>query len=111
MKMVVAYVDSDRFERIREDLLGLGFLSLSVLSASGSVPEAIVSGTYRGAAIEGHLRPKARLECVVGADYVSTVIDTVLKDGGERSFVFVVPVEQSYPTGTIKTDEVAVQAG
>lgn len=111
MKMVVAYVDPDRFELIREDLLGLGFLSLSVLNASGSVPEAIVSGTYRGAVVEQHLRPKARLECIVGADHVSTVVDTVLKDGGERSFVFVSPVEQAYPAEAVKTDEVAVPSG
>jgi nitrogen regulatory protein PII len=111
MKMVVAYIDSDRFEPIREELLALGFLSLSVLSANGSVPEATVSGSYRGATIERHLRPKARLECVVGADHTTTVIDTVIKHGGERSFVFVVPVEQAYPAETVKTDGIAVGAG
>ena len=30
MKMVVAYVERERFEPIREDLLELGFVSLSV---------------------------------------------------------------------------------
>jgi nitrogen regulatory protein PII len=108
MKMVVAYVDPERYEVIREDLLGLGFRSLSVLNASGSVPEATLSGSYRGTTVERHSRPKARLECVVGADHASTVVDTVLKDGGERSFVFVVPVEQAYPAETVKTDEAAV---
>ncbi len=111
MKMVVAYVDTERFEQIREDLLGLGFLSLSVSNANGSVPEATVSGTYRGATIERHLRPKARLECVVGAEHVSTVVETVIRDGGERTFVFVVPVEQAYPAAAVKTEGVAVQAG
>jgi hypothetical protein len=48
---------------------------------------------------------------VVGADHASTVIETVLKDGGEHSFVFVVPVEHAYPTETVKTDDVAVPAG
>ena len=46
MKMVVAYVDGERFEQIREDLLALGFLSLSVSSANGSVPEPTLSATY-----------------------------------------------------------------
>jgi nitrogen regulatory protein PII len=110
MKMVVAYVDPERFEPIREELLELGFLSLSVLSANGSVPEATMSGSYRGATIERHLRPKARLECVVGDDQASTVVDTVVAVGGERSFVFVVPVEQAYPADSVKTGEVAVEA-
>jgi nitrogen regulatory protein PII len=111
MKMVVAYVDPERFEQIREELLELGFLSLSVLNANGSVPEATVSGTYRGATIERHLRPKARIECVVGDDHASTVVDTVVSVGGDRCFVFVVPVEQAYPDATVKTDGVVAQAG
>jgi nitrogen regulatory protein PII len=111
MKMVVAYVDGERFEQIREDLLALGFLSLSVSSANGTVPEPTLSGTYRGATLERHLRPKVRLECVVGADHVPTVVDTMLKDGGDRSFVFVVPVEQAYPAELVKTDGIAVEAG
>jgi nitrogen regulatory protein PII len=110
MKMVVAYVDPERFDGIREALLGLGFPSLSALSAAGTVPEAMVTATYRGAAIERHSRPKARLECVVGADHASTVVETVLKEGGERTFVFVVAVESAYPADTVKLDDVAVPA-
>ena len=111
MKMVVAYVDPERFDPIREDLLGLGFVSISVLTANGSIPEATVSGSYRGATMERHLRPKARLECVVGADHASTVVDTVLKHGGERTFVFVVPVEQAYPSETVKMYALTAEAG
>ena len=110
MKMVVAYVDPERFEAIREALLGLGFPSLSALSAAGTVPEATVTTTYRGASTEQHSRPKARLECVVGSDHASTVVDTVLTEGGERTFVFVVAVESAYPADMVKSDELAVPA-
>ena len=111
MKMVVAYVEPERFEQIREDLLELGFASLSVVSANGSVPEATMSGSYRGATIERHLRPKARLECVVGDEFASTVIDAVLKHGAERTFVFVVPVEEAHPAAAVKTAALAVESG
>jgi nitrogen regulatory protein P-II 2 len=111
MKMVVAYVDPDRFEAIREALLGLGFPSLSALSAAGTVPEATVTATYRGAAVEQHSRPKARVECVVGDDHAATLVETVLSEGGERTFVVVLPVESAYPTDMVKLDEVAVPAG
>ena len=109
MKMVVAYVEPERFEPIREDLLELGFVSLSVLDASGSVPEPMATGTYRGAKVERHLRPTTRIECVVGADHAPTVIDTVLKHGVERTFVVVLPVEQALPAETVKTEPLAVQ--
>ena len=111
MKMVVAYVEPERFEGIREDLLGLGFPSLSVLSAGGTVPEATLTATYRGAAVEQHSRPKARLECVVGDEHVSTVTDTVFKHAADRSFVFVVPVESAFPTETVKLEQVGEAAG
>jgi nitrogen regulatory protein PII len=111
MKMVVAYVDPDRFESIREALLGLGFPSLSAGSAAGTVPEATVTASYRGAAVEQHSRPKARLECVVGADHASTVVETMLKEGGERTFVFVVPVESAFPADMVKLADEAVPAG
>jgi nitrogen regulatory protein PII len=108
MKLVVAYVDPEHFEEIRESLLGLGFPSLSALSAAGTVPEATVTATYRGAPVEQHSRPKSRLECVVGDDHASTLVDTVVKIGGERSFVFVVPVESAHPLDTIKDDAAAI---
>jgi len=110
MKMVVAYVDPEHFEEIREALLGLGFPSLSALSASGTAPEATVTATYRGATVEQHSRAKARLECVVGDEHTTTLVDTVLEIGGERTFVFVVPVDSAHPVDTIKSDAVAVPA-
>jgi nitrogen regulatory protein PII len=108
--MVVAYIERASFEPIREELLGLGFPSLSASEASGSVPEPTISGSYRGVAIENHLRPKTRLECVVGSEQVSTVVDTVLKHAAERRFVFVVAVEQVYPTDTVTAEETIATA-
>lgn len=82
MKMVVASIERAGFEPIREDLLGLGFLSLSAWDATGSVPEATVTGSYRGVSIENHLRPRTRLECVMGPEHVTPVVDTVLEPAG-----------------------------
>lgn len=95
-------MDPNAFDPIREELLGLGFLSLSLLQASGSVPTAIVTGGYRGVAVEQHLRPKARIECVVGAERVELVTSTVVKHGADRCFVVVLPVEQAFPEALVK---------
>jgi nitrogen regulatory protein PII len=111
MKMVVAYVERDRVDPIREELLKLGFLSLSILDASGSFPEPVVSGQYRGVEIEQHTRPKARLECVAGDDQASIALESILAHGGERTFAFAVPVEQVSQSDTVKADEAPVQAG
>jgi nitrogen regulatory protein P-II 1 len=103
MKMVVAYVDPDRFDEIREDLLELGFLSISVLSASGSTPEATVTGSYRGAKLERHLRPKSRIEAVVADEAVETVVEAILGVAGDHKFVVVQPVDEAYPAELVKS--------
>jgi nitrogen regulatory protein P-II 1 len=108
MKMVVAYIEREAFEPIREELLGLGFLSISAWEASGSTPEPTVTASYRGTDITTHLRPKTRMECVVGEEEVTTVVDTVLKHTDDKRFVFVVPVESVFPTDTVKAAETAV---
>jgi nitrogen regulatory protein PII len=108
MKMVVSYVEPEVVEPIRKELLELGFVSMSILQASGSVPELTLSAQYRGASVEHHLRPKARLECVVGDDHASTVKDTVLKLCEERGFVVILSVEEAFPTETVKLDAEAV---
>lgn len=102
MKLVVAYVDPQKFERIREVLVDLGFPSLSAVSAAGTVPEATVTTTYRGTTTEQHSRTKSRIECVVGDDHASTVVDTIIKEGGERTFAFVLAVESAHPVNSIK---------
>jgi nitrogen regulatory protein PII len=109
MKMVVAYIDRDRFEPIRADLVELGFLSLSVVEANGSFPVAAVVGKYRGAELERHVRPKHRIECVVGDDEAPIVRETVLRHAGDRVLVLVLAVEEAYPTATIKGVEAALQ--
>ena len=103
MKMVVAYVDPDRFDEIREDLLEIGFLSISVLSASGSTPEATVTGSYRGAKLERHLRPKSRIEAVVADEAVETVVEAILGVAGDHKFVVVQPVDEAYPAELVKS--------
>jgi len=51
--------------------------------------------------METHLRPKTRIECVVGAEHVSTVVEKVLELGGERKFAFVLAVESAFPMDTV----------
>jgi nitrogen regulatory protein P-II 1 len=110
MKAVVAYVENDVVEPIREELLAEGFLSMSVVAANGSVPEPTVTGNYRGAAVEQYLRPKARLECVVGPEQAQTVVDTVSKHGGERYFVFVSSVDAAAPIDTVNLEPATQEA-
>jgi nitrogen regulatory protein PII len=109
MKLVVAYVDAAEFDGLRAELVGLGIPTMSVADVAGSLPDATVSGSYRGTAIESHTRPKVRAECVVGDDLVSTVVEAVLKHEGKGVFTYVVPVEQAEPMSYVATGGTAVE--
>lgn len=111
MQMVVAYIDRESFEPIREALVGLGVASLSAWEAVGSVPEPTGAASYRGAVIEQHLRPKTRFECVVGEDLVTPVIETVLKLATDRRFVFALPIGQAHPTELVEAVEPVAVTG
>jgi nitrogen regulatory protein PII len=110
MKLVVAYIEPGITERLREELLTLGVSAFSTWDATGAVPEATVTGQYRGVAIESHSRPKTRIECVVGDDSVTPVVEKMLELGGERKFAFVLAVESAFPMDTVAADAVAAPA-
>ena len=113
MRMVVAYIYETAFEPIRAELLGLGCDSLAITAVNGSGQGVGATMHYRGATLTNHLRPKGKLECMVPAEDVSTIVDTVLKHVHDASAsddpVFVVPVE-AYRRQTREAAELPLRA-
>lgn len=114
MKMIVAYIRHESFEPIREELLQLGFPSLSVSEVKGSGRQKGITEYYRGASVTNYLRPKVKVECVVADGDAQTVVDTVLKHARTGNVgdgkVFVLPVEQAYRIRTGESGEETLQA-
>jgi len=114
MKMVVAYIRHESFEPIREDLLRLGFPSLSISEVKGSGRQKGITEHYRGATVTNYLRPKIKLECVVSDGDVQTIVDAVLTHARTGNVgdgkVFILPVEQSYRIRTGESGEETLQA-
>jgi nitrogen regulatory protein PII len=114
MKMVVAYIRHEAFEPIRTELLELGFPSLSITEVKGSGRQKGITEHYRGAELTNYLRPKIKIECVVAARDVQTIVDTVLKHARSGSIgdgkVFVMPVEEAYRIRTGESGEETLQA-
>jgi len=113
MKMVIAYIRHEAFEPIRAELLALGFPSLSVSEVKGSGRQRGITERYRGAELTNYLRPKVKIECVVAARDVRTIVDTVLKHartgGVGDGKVFVMPVEEAYRVRTGEAGEEILQ--
>jgi len=114
MKLVVAYVRHEAFEPIRQELLELGFPSMSITEVKGSGRQKGITEQYRGTTVTNYLRPKVKIECVVAAGDVQTIVDTILRYARTGSVgdgkIFVLPVEQAYRIRTGESGQVTLQA-
>jgi nitrogen regulatory protein P-II 1 len=114
MKKIEAYVRHEAFEPIRDELLRLGFPSLSITEVKGSGRQKGVTERYRGAELTNWLRPKVKIECVVATGDVETVVDAILKHARTGSVgdgkLFVLPVEQAFRIRTGESGEDTLQA-
>ena len=114
MKMVIAYIRHEAFEPIRMELLDLGFPSLSISEVKGSGRQKGITEQYRGSTLTNYLRPKVKIECVVAARDVATIVDTILKHARTGAVgdgkVFVMPVEEADRLRTGESGEETLQA-
>src|SRR4051812_6466741 len=114
MKKIGAYIRHEAFEPIREELLRLGFPSLSISEVKGSGRQKGITERYRGAELTNYLRPKVKLECVVADRDVQSIVETILKHARTGAVgdgkVFVLPVDESYRVRTGESGEEGLQA-
>jgi nitrogen regulatory protein PII len=114
MKLVIAYIRHEAFEPIRQELLELGFPSLSITEVKGSGRQKGITEQYRGSSVTNYLRPKIKVECVVAAGDVQAIVDTILRHARTGSIgdgkVFVLPVEQAYRIRTGESGEETLQS-
>jgi nitrogen regulatory protein PII len=114
MKLVVAYIRHEAFEPIRQELLELGFPSMSIIEVKGSGRQKGITEQYRGSSVTNYLRPKIKIECVVADGDVQTIVDSILRHARTGSIgdgkIFVIPVEQSYRIRTGESGEETLQS-
>ena len=114
MKKIEAYIRHEAFEPIREELLALGFPSLSISEVKGSGRQKGITERYRGAELTNYLRPKLKIECVVASHDVEVVVASILRHARTGSIgdgkVFVLPVEQAHRIRTGESGEETLQA-
>ncbi len=114
MKKIEAYVRHEAFEPIRQELLNLGFPSMSIVEVKGSGRQKGITERYRGAELTNYLRPKLKVECAVATEDVDTVVECILRHARTGSIgdgkVFVLPLEQSYRVRTGESGEETLQS-
>jgi nitrogen regulatory protein PII len=114
MKKIEAFVRHEAFEPIRQELLNLGFPSMSITEVKGSGRQKGITERYRGSELTNYLRPKLKIECVVADQDVDTIVDTILRHARTGNIgdgkLFVLDVLETYRVRTGESGEETLQS-
>ncbi len=98
MKLVVAYIQPDKLNDVKQALYDKDIRKMSVTNVLGCGQQAGYTETYRGAIREVNLLKKIRIDIAVNDNFVDTCIDAIIKGARTDKIgdgkIFVVPVEQ-----------------
>jgi nitrogen regulatory protein P-II 1 len=112
MKKIEAFLRYEAFDPIRNALAEHGVPSMSVTEVKGSGRQKGITERYRGSELVIHLRPKLKIECVVGDDEVDIVVDAILANAATGEVgdgkIFIIDVEDAIRVRTGERGDVVM---
>ena len=79
MKLIIAYIQPDRLNSVKQALYGTEIYKMSVTTALGCGQQKGFHETYRGADVEVNLLKKLRVEIAVNDDHVKSTVDAIVQ--------------------------------
>jgi nitrogen regulatory protein P-II 2 len=79
MKLVVAYIQPEKLNSVKQALYGKEVFKLSVTNAMGCGQQRGYHESYRGVDIEVNLLKKLRLEIAVNDAFVQPTVDAIIE--------------------------------
>ncbi len=79
MKLVVAYIQPERLNSVKQALYERKIYKMSVTNALGCGEQKGYHETYRGAEIEVNLLKKIRIELAINEEYLEPAIDGIIQ--------------------------------
>ena len=98
MKLVVAYIQPEKLNDVKQALYAAEVFKISVTNAMGCGQQKGYHETYRGVDVEVNLLKKTRLEIAVNADYVEPTVQAIVKGARTGNIgdgkILVLPLER-----------------
>lgn len=111
MKLIVAYIQPDRLNAVKQSLYAREVFKISVTNALGCGQQGGYHETYRGADIEVNLLKKVRLEIAVNKDFVKPTVEGIIEGAKTGKIgdgkIFIIPLEECI---RIRTEETGSEA-
>ena len=79
MKLIIAYIQPEKLNSVKQSLYVQGIYKLSITNALGCGEQKGYHENYRGADIEVNLLKKVRLEIAVNDDFVKLAVDGIIE--------------------------------
>jgi len=113
MKLIIAYIQPDKLNSVKEELFKSEVFKVSVISnALGCGQQKGYTSAYRGQITEVNLRMKTRLEIAVNDAFVKPTIDAIIKGARTGNIgdgkIFIVPLEECIRIRTGETGGEAI---
>ena len=111
MKLIIAYIQPERLNAVKQALYEADVTKMSVTNALGCGAQGGFHESYRGVDIEVNLLKKVRLEIAVNEDYVERTLDAIIAGAKTGAIgdgkIFVVDLGECI---RIRTGELGMQA-
>ena len=112
MKLVIAYIQPDALNSVKQELYKQEIFKISVTNALGCGQQKGYTETYRGVEIEVNLLKKVRIEIGVTEPFVQKTIDAIVAGARTGEIgdgkIFVLPIEQAVRIRSGETGEAAI---
>jgi len=112
MKLIVAYIQPDKLNDVKQELFKKEVFKISVTNALGCGQQKGFHESYRGADIEVNLLKKVRLEIAVNEGFVKPTVDAIIAGARTGKIgdgkIFVVALEECYRIRTGETGGEAI---
>lgn len=112
MKLLIAYIQPERLNDVKQALFEAEITKMSVTNALGCGAQGGFHESYRGADIEVNLLKKVRIEIAVNNDYYKATIDAIIKGAKTGNIgdgkIFVLDLAECIRIRTNEVGELAV---
>ena len=99
MKLIVAYIQPQKLNSVKQALFAKDIFKMSVTNALGCGQQKGYHENYRGVDMEVNLLKKVRVEIAVNDDFVNQTVDAVIEGARSGNIgdgkIFVLPIEES----------------
>jgi len=112
MKLIIAYIQPEKLNDVKQALYEAEVFEVSVTNALGCGQQKGFNESYRGVIMEVNLLKKIRLEIAVNEDFVQPTIDAIIRGARTGEIgdgkIFIVELAECIRIRTNETGSVAI---